>query len=165
MALQCFHSSPYKCHWFRHQEIFPVVLSSAAKWTALLPLLPARCTIIPLSVTYSLHISSLPRGWNPWKGCTPLTQTFQNPSSSSRDRSSPKQLELGLGQCQKPIRLKKHSLSSLHWLSRQGVSSHLLSQPVSSLGGKKHSHVQDITSNTNGTRALGLLLSSSERRD
>lgn len=133
MALQYFHLSPYKCHWFRHQEIFWAVLSTAAKWTALLPLLPACCTIIPLSVTYSLHVSSLPRAWNAWKGCTPLTQAFERPSSS-RDRSSPTRLELGLGLCQKPTR--NIPLSSLRWLSRQGVSRHLLSEPVSSLGKK-----------------------------
>lgn len=136
MALQYFHSSPYKCHWFRHQEIFREVLSAAAKRAALLPLLPARCTIIPLSVTYSFHVSSLPRGRNAWKGRTPLTQTFRNPNIS-RDRPSPTQLELGFGLCQKPIRLANIPLSSLHWLSRQGASRHPLSQPVSSLGGEK----------------------------
>lgn len=135
MALQYFHSSPYKCHWFRHQEIFRAVLSTAAKWTALLPLLPACCTIIPLSVTYSLHVSSLPRAWNAWKGCTPLTQTFQSPSSS-RDRSSPARLKLGLGLCQKPTR--NIPLSSLRWAGGEQASTFTA---FFQCGGKKHSHV------------------------
>lgn len=159
MALQYFHSSPYKCHWFRHREIFWAVLSSTGKLTVLLPLLPACCTIIPIPITYYLHISSLPRGWNARKGLRPLTHPFRN-WGSSRDRSSLAWLWWGLGLRQKPIRLANIPLCSLRWLSRQGVSRRLLSQHVSSLGEKNMHMSQAITSNINDVRASAIFLRS-----
>lgn len=136
MALQCFHSSPYECHWFRHQEIFRVVLSAAAKCTALLPLLPACCTIIPLSVTPSM---SLPCQGDEMHGkVTPLL-SFQTQEQQGQIQSLT--AGTGMGQCQKPFRLSNIPLSSLHCLNRQRVSRHLLPQPVSSLGKGKKSHV------------------------
>lgn len=85
----------------------------------------------------SLHVSPLPRGWNAWKGHTPLT--FPNPGAAGTD-PVPHSWN-GMGQCQKPFRLSNIPLSSLHCLSRQRVSRHLLPQPVSSLGKEKKSHV------------------------
>lgn len=94
------------------------------------------------------------------RGHSPPTQPFQN-QSSSRDSSSLARLEPGLGLRQKPIRLANIPLCSLRWLSRQGVSRHLLSQHVSSLGEKNIHMSQAITSNINGVMASAILLSSS----
>lgn len=91
---------------------------------------------------------------------------------SNSDLCKPKQQQgqiqshgTGAGAMPEAHQISKHSLELIPLLSRQGVSRHLHSQPVSSLGGKTIHMSQDITSNTNGTRASAILLSSSERRD
>lgn len=101
---------------------------------------PVGCTIIPRNITYYLRA----RGGKAWKGAFLSYPALSKPKQQWGQIltcEAGSRVWVWLGLCQEPIRLANIPWCSLCWLSRQGVSRHLLSQLVSSLGGKYHPHI------------------------